>query len=129
MIRKLRLWFKKIFEKHFQYRITNQVYKPETLVLIRNTQVEKELSKKSKPHYFGLYKIVRQTKEKSYIIKKLNRVIFRREVAQFRIILYIARDKQSIQKFLLEESEQFKDAETHEQDEQDAIKHDEEKDS
>ena len=128
MIRRSRLQSKENFEKHFQYRITNQVYKPGTLVLVRNSQIEKELSKKSKPRYLGPYEIVRQTKGGSYIIKELDGAISRRGVAQFRIIPYIARDKKSIQKFLLEEFEQFEDAETHEQDEQDAIKRDEEED-
>ena len=128
MIRRSRLQSKENFEKHFQYRITNQVYKPGTLVLVRNSQIEKELSKKSKPRYLGPYEIVRQTKGGSYIIKELDGAISRRGVAQFRIIPYIARDKKSIQKFLLEEFEQFEDAETHEQDEQDAIERDEEED-
>src|SRR3984957_2910786 len=128
MIRRSRLQSKENFEKHFQYRITNQVYKPGTLVLVRNSQIEKELSKKSKPRYLGPYEIVRQTKGGSYIIKELDGAISRRGVAQFRIIPYVARDKKSIQKFLLEEFEQFEDAETHEQDEQDAIERDEEED-
>ena len=90
----LRFRFKEYFEKIFNRRIKNYVFRKRDLVLIRNSQVEKELDKKTKPHYLGSYEIYKQTKGESYIIKELNKAIFCRDIIQFRIIPYIPRNEQ-----------------------------------
>ena len=60
-------------------------------MLVRNTQIEKELNRKSKPRYLGPYQIVRRTKGGSYVLSELDGAIWRQGIAAFRIIPYISR--------------------------------------
>jgi transposase InsO family protein len=71
-IRQARLHSKEQFEELFKRRLTTHVFKQGELVLVRNSQVEKELDRKSKPRYLGPYQIVRQTKGGSYVLKELD---------------------------------------------------------
>ena len=105
-IKQSRFRSKKHFEKVFKNRIKGYVFKPNDLVLIRNSRVEMELDKKTKPRYLGPYEIHKQTKAGSYVIKELNGAISRRGIAQFRLIPYIARDTQILQDIELQEEEQ-----------------------
>ncbi|KLO04725.1 hypothetical protein SCHPADRAFT_840306 [Schizopora paradoxa] len=82
---------KQKFEQKFRKRISNHIFSEGDLVLVRNTAIEKELNRKTKPRYLGPYVIVRRTKGGSYIVRELNGAPSRRGIAAFRIIPYISR--------------------------------------
>ena len=69
----------------------HRTYPPGTLVLIRNTFIEKELNRKAKPRYLGPYKVVRQTLGSSYVLEELNGATLARLVAAFHVIPYFTR--------------------------------------
>ena len=100
-----RLRSKEQFEKHFKFRLTSHVFKENDLVLVRNSRVEKELNKKHKPRYIGPYEVVRQTKGGSYVLRELDGTVSRRGIARFRLIPYIARNKDALKSVALEEDE------------------------
>ena len=127
-IQQSRLQSKEQFEELFKRRITTHIFKPGDLVLVRNSQVEKELDKKSKPRYIGPYQIVRQTQGGSYVLQELDGAISRRGVAHFRLLPYIAREGQEIAKTILEEEEQQMDDLEHDTDDNDPEEDEEEND-
>ena len=86
-----RLRSKEQFEKVFRRRLTSHVFEEGDLVLVRNSQVEKELDKKHKPRYLGPFQIVRRTKGGSYVLKELDGTVSRRGVAHFRLLPYVPR--------------------------------------
>jgi transposase InsO family protein len=86
-----RLRSKKQFEKRYASRLVKTSYNSGDLVLVRNTQVEKELDRKSKPRYLGPFEVVRQTKGGSYVLKEMDGTISRRGIAAFRLIPYFPR--------------------------------------
>lgn len=86
-----RLRSKEQFEKVFRRRLTSHVFEEGDLVLVRNSQVEKELDKKHKPRYLGPFQIVRRTKGGSYVLKELDGTVSRRGVARFRLLPYVPR--------------------------------------
>ena len=90
-LRQSRLNSKRQFEKRFETRLVHGNYPPGTLVLIRNTAIEKELNRKTKPRYLGPYKVVRQTKGSSYVLAELDGTELSRPIAAFRVIPYIQR--------------------------------------
>ncbi len=87
-----RMRSKEQFEKRYAKRITHRTYQEGDWVLIRNSAVEKELDRKTKPRYLGPYVIVRRTRGGSYVIRELSGAISRRGIAAFRLIPYIARE-------------------------------------
>ena len=109
VIQRSRFRSKEHFEKIFNKRIKNYVFKKGDLVLIRNSRVEKELDKKTKPRYLGPYEIYKQTNGGSYVIKELNGAISRRGIAQFRIIPYISRNERIFENIELEQEEEIEE--------------------
>ena len=87
-----RLRSKRQFEKRFQTRLCHTHYEDGTLVLVRNTAVEKEMDRKSKPRYLGPYEVVRRTRNGAYILQELDGTVWKQAVAAFRIVPYISRD-------------------------------------
>lgn len=79
------------FERKFAHTVRDYKFTPGNLVLVRNTRIEKELNRKSKPRYLGPYVVVRQTKGGSYILSELNGAISATRYAKFRVIPYKAR--------------------------------------
>ncbi|EGO21542.1 hypothetical protein SERLADRAFT_336556, partial [Serpula lacrymans var. lacrymans S7.9] len=90
-IRKTRLRSKAQFEKLYARRMFKNKYQPGELVLVRNTQVEKELDCKAKPRYNGPYEVVRRTKGGSYVLKEMDGSVSRRGIAAFRLLPYFNR--------------------------------------
>ena len=90
-LRKHRFKSKEQFEQRFRQRIMRNSYEPGTLVLIRNTPIEKSMDRKHKPRYGGPYEVVRQTKGGSYVLRELDGALCRQAYAAFRIIPYISR--------------------------------------
>lgn len=82
----------KYFEEHQKHRIYTGTHAPGTLVLIRNSPIEKLLDRKSKPRYFGPVIVLRQTQGGSYICAELNGAVSLKRYAAFRLILYMARE-------------------------------------
>ena len=92
-LQKNRLRSKTQFEAKFHARLTQQTYPPGSLVLVRNSAIEKELDKKSKPRYLGPYQVVRvRTGGRSYVLQELDGAIWKQSVAAFRILPYISRN-------------------------------------
>ena len=60
-------------------------------MLVRNTAIEKELNRKTKPRYTGPFIVRCQTPQGSYQLSELNGVHMARGVAAFRLIPYITR--------------------------------------
>jgi hypothetical protein len=84
---------KEQFEQRFFKRIVRTIYHSGELVLIRNTQVEKNLDRKVKPRYVGPVRVVRKTKGGSYQLEELDGTPLSKNIGAFRIIPYIARNE------------------------------------
>lgn len=87
---------KEHFERRFLHKLSHRVFEAGDLVLVRNTQVEKELDRKTKPRYLGPFRVVRRTTGGSYIVQELDGAISRRGIAAFRLIPYIVRDPNNL---------------------------------
>ena len=66
-------------------------FQPGDLVLVRNTQIEKELSRKHKDRYLGPLEVVRRHQSRSYTLREVDGAVSRMVYAAFRLIPYHAR--------------------------------------
>ena len=62
-----------------------------SLVLIRNTAIEKSLNRKMRARYLGPYLVVSRNRGGAYILSELDGAVFDRPVAAFRVLPYFAR--------------------------------------
>lgn len=85
-VKSVRQW-----EKDNGAKITDFDFKPGTLVLLRNSSIENEWSRKAKPRYTGPMVIVERRSEGSYIIAELDGSVARSTIAAYRLIPYMAR--------------------------------------
>lgn len=91
-LRKARFRSKDEFERKYQAKLFRDEHLPDALVLVRNTRIEKELSRKAKPKWLGPYAVVRRTKGGSYVLRELSGEVSAHGVAAFRLLPYISRD-------------------------------------
>ena len=78
-------------------------YKPGELVLVRNSEVEVRLNRKTKPRYLGPYEVCRRTEGGSYVLKELDGSILQQGVAAFRLLPYISRYNKKLLKEIAKE--------------------------
>jgi hypothetical protein len=90
-LKKARFASKEQFEKRFHKKLSNQDFKSGDLVLVRNSQIEKELNRKSKPRYLGPYEVIRRNRGGAYELKELDGSRLVTKIATFRLIPYITR--------------------------------------
>ena len=94
---KTRLKSKEEFERKYLRRLVTDDYTEGALVLLRNSQIEKSMNRKTRPRYLGPYQVVRRTKGGSYILRQLDGAVFRQGVAAFRLVPYYTRDDPQLQ--------------------------------
>jgi len=82
----------KEFEEKFSNTIRGYNFQPGSLVLVRNSQVERELDRKTKQHYFGPMLVIKQQQSGAYILAELDGAVKVQKIAQFRVIPYLPRD-------------------------------------
>jgi hypothetical protein len=84
------------FEQRFRTSIKSYEFEPGALVLVHNSKVEYELSKKTKPRYLGPMIVVRRTKGGSYMLAELDGAISKLRFAAFRVIPYYPRSEERV---------------------------------
>ena len=88
---KNRLRSKEQFERRFRTRLCRDSYEPGTLVLVRNSGIEKSMDRKSKPRYLGPYKVMRRSRGGAYVLQELDGTEWRSKIAASRVMPYISR--------------------------------------
>lgn len=83
MIARSRFRSKAHFERHYARRMTTELYPAGKLVLVRNSRIEDELDRKTKPRYLGPYIVVRCTSKGSYVLKEMDGTISRRGIQSY----------------------------------------------
>jgi transposase InsO family protein len=80
------------WNKEHRAVLSNTEHAPGTLVLIRNSAIEKELNRKHKARWLGPMVVVRRTIGGSYVCAELSGVVSRLRFAAFRVKPFISRD-------------------------------------
>ncbi|KIJ13603.1 hypothetical protein PAXINDRAFT_25111, partial [Paxillus involutus ATCC 200175] len=86
----------KQFEETFKNRIKDYDFSPGSLVLVRNSRVEKELNRKTKPRYTGPMVVLHQTTGGSYLLAELDGSVSKLRFAAFRLLPYHPRSTSRI---------------------------------
>jgi transposase InsO family protein len=102
-LRKARFKSKEEFEWKYRKRMKREFYKSGQLVLVRNSEQEMRLNRKTKPRYLGPYEVCRRTKGGSYVLKELDGSILKEGVAAFRLLPYVSRHDKSLLKQIARE--------------------------
>ena len=76
------------FKQQFKNRICQQDFSPGNLILVCNSQIEKELNQKMKPCYLGPMVVLHRTTGGSYLLAELDGAISCLQYAAFRLLLY-----------------------------------------
>ena len=78
--------FAREFEKRYQETIRDYNFAPDSLVLVRNSQIENELNRKAKSKYLDPMVVVRRTTGGAYILAELIDAISTLRYFAFRVI-------------------------------------------
>ena len=84
------------FEKVHAATIKNHDFKPGTLVLVRNSSIETDLGRKTKPWYYGPMVVICRTPNGSYRLAELDGAISKLRYVAFRLVPYHAHSRSSI---------------------------------
>jgi hypothetical protein len=84
------------FKQCYRCLIIDYDFKPGTYILVHNSKVEYELSRKIKPRYLGPMIVVRHTKGGAYILAKLDGAVSKLRYAAFRLLPYLPRNEAKI---------------------------------
>jgi hypothetical protein len=87
----------KQFEHSFERTIWDHDFQPSALVLVRNSAIETDLSRKSKPRYFGPMVVIRRSPGGAYRLAELDGAVSRLRYAAFRLVPYHTRSSTAIQ--------------------------------
>src|SRR5467141_356399 len=79
------------FVKCFSSTIHDYHFQEGSLVLMRNSRIEKELNQKTKPLFLGPMVVIHQIKGSAYILAELDGAISKLRYAAFCLIPYLAR--------------------------------------
>ena len=86
--------------KHFldsnQHSVKNYDFAPGSLVLIRNSAVEMELNRKTKPRFFGPLVVIKRTPRGAYVLSEVDGSVSKTPFAVFRVIPYYACSTSSV---------------------------------
>jgi hypothetical protein len=84
------------FERTYENTIRDYNFLPGALVLVRNSSIETDLGRKSKPRYVGPMIVVRRSTNGAYRLAELDGAVSKLRFAAFRIVPYHARSRTSI---------------------------------
>jgi hypothetical protein len=79
------------FEEHHLRTLKDLDFQRSSLVLMRNTQIEKSLNKKMRARYIGPLIVVSCNYGGAYILAELDGTVLHRPIATFRLLPYFAR--------------------------------------
>ena len=106
-LKRARFKSKEDFEWKFRRRMRREVYKPGELVLLRNSEQEMRLNRKTKPRYLGPYEVCRRTKGGSYVLNELDGSTLHEGAAAYRLLPYVSRmDKRLLKEIAKELAEE-----------------------
>jgi len=96
--RVLQAWYAsaKHFAERYRHTMRDFDFAPGALVLVRNSCVEKELDRKTKPRYLGPMVVMRCTHGGSYILAELDGSVAKLRYAAFHVLPYYPRSLERI---------------------------------
>ena len=81
------------FEKKNASLIKDYDFAPSSLVLVRNTRIENDLSCKTKPCYLGPLLVVQRSRNNMYLLAKLDGSVYKQQFVGFQVIPYYPRSR------------------------------------
>ena len=84
------------FERAHKKTLCDLNFKPGALVLVRNSSIETDLGRKSKPRYFGPMVVVHRTLYRSYCLAELDGAVSKLRFTAFRLVQYHVHSRTSI---------------------------------
>ncbi|KDQ13321.1 hypothetical protein BOTBODRAFT_97858, partial [Botryobasidium botryosum FD-172 SS1] len=76
------------FKESFKNTIRDFDFQPGSLVLVRNSRIDNDLGRKTKPRYFGPMVVVRRNKGGAYVLAEVDGSLSKLRYAAFRLIPY-----------------------------------------